>query len=84
MNGETATFTVTGSQTAVGSSTNTYTLEWNGSAKQGNYTIESVETGTLTLTESEDQIVVTTTGGTFNYDGQAHGATVSVGAACWL
>ena len=80
VNGETATFTVTGSQTAVGSSTNTYTLEWNGSAKQGNYTIESVETGTLTVTESEDQIVVTTTGGTFNYDGQAHGATVSVGA----
>ncbi len=80
VNGETATFTVTGSQTAVGSSTNTYTLEWNGTAKQSNYTIESVETGTLTVTESEDQIVVTTTGGTFTYDGQAHGATVSVGA----
>ena len=32
----------------------------------------------MTVTEYADEIVVTTTGGTFTYDGKAHGATVSV------
>ena len=77
VNGETATFTVTGSQTKVDSSDNTYTLDWNGSAVESDYTI-SESIGTLTVTENADEIVVTTTGGTFTYDGQAHGATVSV------
>ena len=39
VNGETATFMITGSQTDVGSSTNTYKIEWNGTAKQSNYTV---------------------------------------------
>ena len=43
-----------------------------------NYTLASEQLGTLTVTENADEIVVTTTGGTFAYDGQAHGATVSV------
>uniref|UniRef100_UPI00273894AC MBG domain-containing protein n=1 Tax=Adlercreutzia sp. ZJ141 TaxID=2709406 RepID=UPI00273894AC len=77
VNNETATFTTTGTQTDVGSSDNTYSIEWNGSAKASNYTISDT-IGTLSVTENTDEITVTTTGGTFTYDGQAHGATVSV------
>jgi hypothetical protein len=40
VNGETATFTMTGSQTAVGSSNNTYSITWDGTAKESNYTIK--------------------------------------------
>ena len=78
VNGETVDFRVTGSQTKVGHSVNTYKLAWTGTAREANYTVDSVETGTLTVTESEDTVVVTTTGGTFTYDGKAHGATVAV------
>ena len=46
-NGETITVTVTGSQTDIGSSDNTYTMEW-GTAKEGNYTVMST-LGTLTV-----------------------------------
>ena len=77
VNGETATFTTTGTRTAVGSSKNTYTITWDKTAAESDYTI-SETVGTLTVTENGDEIVVTTTGGTFTYDGQAHGATVSV------
>ena len=77
VNGETASFAITGSQTAVGSSNNTYSITWDGSAKESDYTI-SESIGTLTVTEYSGEITVTTTGGTFTYDGQAHGATVSV------
>ena len=77
VNNETATFATTGSQTTVGSSANTYSIDWNGTAKQSNYQInESV--GTLTVTESTNEVVVTTTGETVTYDGQPHGATVTV------
>ena len=49
VNGETATFTTTGSQTEVGSTANTYSLTWDGTAKESNYKV--VETiGTLTVT----------------------------------
>ena len=78
VNGETVDFRVTGSQTKVGSSKNSYTLAWNGTAREANYSIVSTEVGTLTVTESKDTVVVTTTGGTFTYDGQPHGATVAV------
>ncbi|MED9908013.1 MAG: Ig-like domain-containing protein [Collinsella sp.] len=78
VNGETVDFRVTGSQTKVGHSANTYKLAWTGTAREANYTIDSVETGMLTVTESEDTVVVTTTGGIFTYDGKAHGATVTV------
>ena len=50
VNGETATFMITGSQTDVGSSTNTYKIEWNGTAKQSNYTIVE-NLGTLKVNE---------------------------------
>ena len=49
VNGETANFTVTGSQTDVGSSENTYTIDWeNGTAKESNYIIQE-EKGSLTV-----------------------------------
>ena len=78
VNNETATIEATGSQTEVGSSDNTYKLTWNGTAKESNYTITSETLGKLVVTETEEEITVTTTGGTFTYDGKAHGATVEV------
>ena len=78
VNNETATFTTTGSQTNVGSSDNTYSLKFDGTAKESNYVISEKEIGKLTVTESTEEITVTTTGGEFTYNGQAHGATVSV------
>ncbi|WP_304518551.1 MBG domain-containing protein, partial [Adlercreutzia sp. ZJ242] len=79
VNDETATFATTGTQTAVGSSDNTYSLVWDGTAEESNYGI-SATLGRLTVSESSDEITVTTTGGVFTYDGQAHGATVAVSA----
>ena len=73
-----AAFVVTGEQPGVGSSTNTYELTFASEQMAKNYTLASEQLGTLTVTENADEIVVTTTGGTFVYDGQAHGATVSV------
>lgn len=82
VNGESAPFETTGSQTEVGTSDNTYAIDWaaaGATAKQANYTV-SESVGKLTVTESADEVVVTTTGGTFTYDGASHGATVTVGA----
>ena len=78
VDGEDAGFEVTGSQTEVGSSDNTYNVKWDKTAKKSNYKLEGETIGKLVVTESADEIVVTTTGGTFTYDGQAHGATVEV------
>jgi len=82
VNGETAGFATTGAQTGVGHSGNTYQLVFRApdnhyTAKAGNYEI-SKALGTLTVTESTDEITVTTTGGAFPYDGKAHGAAVEV------
>ena len=80
VNGETAKFTVTGSQTTVGQSKNTYEIDWKDkdtTAKKGNYTI-SEDLGDLVVTQFTEKITVTTTGGEFTYDGNAHGATVAV------
>jgi len=49
VNGETATFTVTGSQTNAGTSTNTYSLTWDGTAKPSNYAIQELQLGTLSV-----------------------------------
>ena len=51
VNGETVTIKATGSQTEVGSSKNTYSLKWNGTASESNYEITE-HLGTLTITES--------------------------------
>ena len=50
VNGETATFVTTGSQTEVGNSKNTYTLTWDGTAKETNYTVND-SVGTLEVTK---------------------------------
>lgn len=51
VDGETVSVTVTGSQTGVGSSDNTYTVDWeNSTAKPGNYII-TPDYGTLTVNE---------------------------------
>ena len=48
--GETVNLTMTGSQTNVGSSNNTYTLEWKGTAKESNYKHGKDSIGKLTVT----------------------------------
>lgn len=77
VNGETAAFTVTGSQTKAGSSTNTYKIDWNGTAKESNYAVHET-LGTLTVLEYADEIVVLTESGEFTYDGSEHKAVVEV------
>ena len=80
-NGEIVAHKTTGTQTEVGNSDNTYELDWKSketTAKESNYIIKEVSLGKLVVKETEDEIVVTTTGGTFTYDGQPHGATVEV------
>lgn len=64
VNGETAAVNTTGSQTAVGSSTNTYNMAWNGTAKASNYVIQSETLGTLTVTAAPPVPVTPTPGGT--------------------
>ena len=68
--GEGATYTVTGSQTEVGSSANTFTYKLNEGTKAANYEIETVE-GTLKVTELTDKVTVTITEhkGSEKYDG---------------
>ena len=78
--GESAPFATTGSQTLVGSSTNTYAIDWaaeGATAKQSNYVV-SEELGTLTVTETTDEIVATPASYTGVYDGSAHGVNVTV------
>ena len=48
---ETVNLTMTGSQTNVGTSDNTYELNWTGSAKESNYTHGKDSIGTLTVTK---------------------------------
>lgn len=67
VDGETVTFQVTGSQTNKGSSENTYTLTWDGTAKEDNYTVTE-NIGTLTVDAKEIHIV--TDGDSKVYDGQ--------------
>ena len=49
--GETVNLTMTGSQTNVGTSDNTYELNWTGTAKKANYTHGTDSIGTLTVTK---------------------------------
>ena len=51
VDGETVGFTMTGSQTNVGTSDNTYELNWTGSAKESNYKHGKDSIGTLTVTK---------------------------------
>ena len=63
------TVTATGSQTAVGTSDNTYSIDW-GTAKAGNYTL-SETIGTLTVTANNTAIFFTAASAEKVYDGEA-------------
>lgn len=78
LNGETCFVKAIGTRTEVGEAKNEVSILWKGrSALAENYEISS-SIGTLTVTQSADEIVVTTTGGIFTYDGLPHRATVTV------
>lgn len=68
--GEGATYNVTGSQTIVGTSKNTFTYELNDNTKAENYNITQVE-GDLTVTNRDAQyeITVVANSGSEKYDG---------------
>ena len=73
---------VTGTQTEVGESDNTYELNWNGTAKEKNYRISSDSTvGKLTVTAkpiTDTTITVSDPEATIKYDGQDHKETLTV------
>lgn len=78
VDGEGATFTVTGSQTAVGSSLNTYSYKLNEGTNTADYSITTVE-GTLTVYVA-DAITITADSSSKMYDGTEladNGYTVS-------
>ena len=80
MNGETAGFETTGSQTAVGWSNNTYAIDWNAkgaTAKESNYKIVE-KLGKLTVTEHDGEVVATPGSYAGVYDGKPHGVDVTV------
>lgn len=68
-----ATYNVTGSQTDVGTSNNTFTYELNSNTKANNYSIE-VAFGKLEVTPVTEEVIVTITGRTLEttYDGKEH------------
>ena len=67
VNNETATVTATGTITEVGSTPNTYTINW-GTTNKDNYTITE-NLGTLTITESSAEVVLTAPSDAKTYDG---------------
>ena len=67
--GEGATYQVTGSQTVAGSSKNTFTYSLNDGTLKINYNISTVE-GDLTVTPSEESIVITAASDSKVYDGK--------------
>ena len=71
--GEGATYDVTGSQTDVGFSNNTFSYKLNKGTLASNYTIETKE-GRLEVTPFRDKVTVTITGNkdTAVYDGKTH------------
>ena len=70
VDGEGATYTVTGSQTKVGESDNSFTYKLNDNTKASNYTI-TPEYGKLKVTPVTDEVIVTITenSGSYKYDG---------------
>ena len=74
---ESVKFTVTGTQTNVGSSDNTYTLKWEGTAKASNYKHGKDSIGKLTVTAkpivpSETNGITVTDPLDSTYDGKVH------------
>ena len=77
VDGETVTLKITGSQTEVGSSNNTYSLTWDGSAKEKNYTHGTDSIGLLTVTPksiipSDTNGIEVTKPADSKYDGNEH------------
>ena len=77
VDGETVTLKITGSQTEVGSFNNTYSLTWDGSAKEKNYTHGTDSIGLLTVTPksiipSDTNGIVVTKPADSKYDGKVH------------
>ena len=77
VDGETVTLKITGSQTEVGSSNNTYSLTWDGSAKEKNYTYGTDSIGLLTVTPksiipSDTNGIEVTKPADSKYDGKVH------------
>lgn len=70
VNGETASFAATGSQTLVGTSANSYAITWDGTAKESNYNVVEGAIGTLEVTRSQAAITVTPRDGSKVYDGK--------------
>ena len=70
VNGETASFAITGSQMLVGTSANSYAITWDGTAKESNYNVVEGAIGTLEVTPSQVAINVTPHGGSKVYDGK--------------
>ena len=75
---ETVNLTMTGSQTNVGTSDNTYELNWTGSAKESNYKHGKDSIGTLTVTaksinpDDEKTGITVTDPKDSKYDGEEH------------
>ena len=78
VDGETVNLTMTGSQTDVGTSDNTYELNWTGSAKESNYKHGKDSIGTLTVTaksinpDDEKTGITVTDPKDSKYDGEEH------------
>ena len=77
VDGETVTLKMTGSQTEVGSSNNTYSLTWDGSATESNYTHGTDSIGLLTVTPksiipSDTNGIEVTKPADSKYDGNEH------------
>ncbi|WP_443669034.1 InlB B-repeat-containing protein [Holdemanella porci] len=74
VDGETVTLKITGSQTEVGSSNNTYSLTWDGSAKEKNYTHGTDSIGLLTVIPKSinTQEITVTKPADSKYDGNEH------------
>ena len=71
VSGEGAAYTVTGSQTGVGSSANAFTYTLNDGTLADNYEI-STTAGTLTVTSNTTAIVITSATNGWTYDGALH------------
>lgn len=76
VDGEGATYTVTGSQTEVGESNNSFTYKLNDNTKASNYTI-TPEYGKLKVNPVTDEVIVTITenSGSAKYDGTENTVT---------
>ena len=74
--GQGATYNVTGSQTDVGTSNNTFSYTLNKGTNSNNYNITKAE-GKLTVNPVTDEVTVTITGntGSYTYDGDSHTVT---------